>query len=301
VQEHQIRTSDRENSRLVNHTLQQALSITTASTEDEVFARTLSAACDITAATVAVAVSSDRPLYVHGDARVGRRLAAAVSDARCCAGRPGGITSDFASIGLESALVAKLNGTKLIIAAGPSDAFGPDAASAVALLVAHAQAGLEHIRELELLARLANSDPLTGLRHYRPFEERLAASKPDRTAVIAVDVDEFKRINDEHGHQAGDDALVALVGALRGALRGDDHIYRIGGDEFAVVIDVSGTVEITNIIRRLLEAARAVGHTVSVGAAMQLPGETGRETLLRADKALYQAKRAGRNTARIAA
>jgi diguanylate cyclase (GGDEF)-like protein len=119
--------------------------------------------------------------------------------------------------------------------------------------------------------------------------------------VIAVDVDEFKRINDEHGHQAGDHALLAVVDALRGALRGDDHIYRIGGDEFAVVIDVGGSAEVRNITGRLLAAARAVGHTVSVGAAVQLPGETGRETLLRADKALYQAKREGRNTARHAA
>jgi GGDEF domain-containing protein len=58
--------------------------------------------------------------------------------------------------------------------------------------------------------------PADRARHYRPFEERLAASEPNRTAVIAVDVDEFKRINDEYGHQAGDHALLAVVDALRG-------------------------------------------------------------------------------------
>jgi len=151
------------------------------------------------------------------------------------------------------------------------------------------------------LSRRANSDPLTGLRHYRPFEERLCASAPGHTAVIAVDVDDFKKINDKYGHQAGDEALVALVDALRGARRGDDLLYRIGGDEFAVVVDVNGPGEVATIARRMLEAARRVGQTISVGAALCVPGETGRETLLRADKALYDAKRAGRDTARLAA
>jgi len=211
------------------------------------------------------------------------------------------MTSDFAAIGLPSALTAGLAGAIVVVAATTPDSLDAEAGAVLALLVAHANAGLDRLRELHLLAHRADSDPLTGLRHYRPFEERLAASEPNRTAVIAVDVDEFKRINDEYGHQAGDHALLAVVEALRGALRGDDHIYRIGGDEFAVVIDVGGTAEVRNITGRLLAAARAVGHTVSVGAAVQLPGETGRETLLRADKALYQAKREGRNTARHAA
>jgi diguanylate cyclase (GGDEF)-like protein len=152
-----------------------------------------------------------------------------------------------------------------------------------------------------LLSRRANSDPLTGLRHYRPFEERLAASSPGRTAVIAVDVDDFKKINDEFGHQAGDHALVSLVDALRAELRDDDQLFRIGGDEFAVIVDVNAAGEVSLIARRLLEAARRVGHPVSVGAALRTPGETGRETLLRADKALYQAKRAGRDRARLSA
>jgi diguanylate cyclase (GGDEF)-like protein len=124
---------------------------------------------------------------------------------------------------------------------------------------------------------------------------------PGRTAVFAVDVDDFKKVNDQYGHQAGDHALLTLVEALRAALRDDDQLYRIGGDEFAVVLDVNGSAEVATIALRLLEAARRIGQTVSVGAAIQLPGETGRETLLRADKALYQAKRSGRDTARLAA
>jgi diguanylate cyclase (GGDEF)-like protein len=288
--------SRRDDPRPVQHALEQALSITTAVCDDDVFARTLRAACDITGADVAVAVNPAGRVRVQGDPDVARRL---VEAARV--GRADGMTTDFTGVGLPSALTARLLDSIVIIAAEAPDRLGPEAATVLALLVAHAQAGLRRIHELVLLAERANCDPLTGLRHYRPFEERLAASIPSRTAVITVDVDNFKRINDEHGHQAGDRALVTLVDALRGALRGDDHIYRIGGDEFAVVIDVAGTTEMTSIARRLLDAARLVGHTVSVGAAMRLDGESGRETLLRADKALYQAKRAGRNTARLAA
>jgi diguanylate cyclase (GGDEF)-like protein len=291
----------RDDPRPVRLALEKALSITTAGDEDELISRTLTAACEMTGADVAVALQPTGERYLHGDPDLAGRLAAAAVLSRACVVRPGGTTSDFTLLGLPAAVVMGLNGAVVIVAATTPDSLGAESGSVLALLIAHAQAGLQRLAEVAMLAQRANSDPLTGLRHYRPFEERLASSEPGRTAVIAVDVDEFKRINDEYGHQAGDHALVALVDALRSALRGDDHIYRIGGDEFAVVIDVGGSAEVATIARRLLEAARLVGHTVSVGAALRMPGETGRETLLRADKALYQAKRAGRNTARLAA
>jgi diguanylate cyclase (GGDEF)-like protein len=301
---HQISSTPpigRPDPRPVQLALEQTLSITTASDEDELVSRMLTAACEVTGATVAVALKPTGERYLHGDPDLASRLATAAVLSRACVGRPGGTTTDFTLIGLPAAVIMGLNGAVVIVASATADSLGAEAGSVLALLVAHAQAGLERLREVATLARRASCDPLTGLRHYRPFEERLASSEPGRTAVIAVDVDEFKRINDEYGHQAGDHALVALVDALRSALRGDDHIFRIGGDEFAVVIDVAGSAEVATIARRLLEAARLVGHTVSVGAALRMPGETGRETLLRADKALYQAKRAGRNTARLAA
>jgi diguanylate cyclase (GGDEF)-like protein len=127
------------------------------------------------------------------------------------------------------------------------------------------------------------------------------ATSPGCTAVLAVDVDRFKKINDQYGHQAGDRALVSLVAELRTVLRDSDQLYRIGGDEFAVILEVNSRKEVTAIARRLLAAARRAGHTISIGAALRLDGETGRETLLRADKALYRAKRAGRDTVRLAA
>ena len=285
----------------VERALKHTLSITTAATDGDIITRTLTAACQLTGAPVACTIERAGDHKVHGDPELARLLLLAAATGTRNDAQLGGVTDEFADAGLPSAVTANLDETLVIVASPTPDFFRPAAMSLVTLVIAHAQAGRERLRELTVLSRRANSDPLTGLRHYRPFEERLANCLPDRTAVIAIDIDEFKRINDEQGHQAGDEALVALVAALRGALRGDDHIYRIGGDEFAVVIDVNGPAEIDFISRRLLEAARGVGYPVSLGAAMRLPGETGRETLLRADKALYQAKRAGRNTARLAA
>jgi diguanylate cyclase (GGDEF)-like protein len=209
------------------------------------------------------------------------------------------VSEALASLGLPGSLAVWLGDT-LILVASPDGGLGPNAGSLLALVVAHAMATRTRLRELDQLSRQAESDPLTGLRHSRPFVRRLNASSPGRTAIIAVDVDDFKRINDEYGHQAGDHALLSLVDALRSAMRGDDQLYRIGGDEFAVIVDVNGPGEVVAIARRLLEAARQIGQTVSVGAALHMVGETGRETLHRADKALYQAKRAGRDTARLA-
>lgn len=276
--------------------LTQTLAISTAGTDDELMQRTLRAACAVTGAIVACSVDSSAA-HLYGDEPLARDL---LSAARC--GRPrSNPTNAFSAIGLPAALTATIDATLLVVASTEPDRFDPAARGLLDLVATHARVGRDRLREFALLSRRANSDPLTGLRHYRPFEERLAASEPDQTAIIAIDIDNFKRINDEAGHQGGDRALITLVGALRRALRGDDHIYRIGGDEFAVVIDVSDQSEVVRISRRLLDAARQVGYPISVGAALRLPGESGRDTLLRADKALYQAKNAGRNTARLAA
>ena len=285
--------------------LELALSITTAASEDELLARTVEAAGRLTAATVACAVPPAGPACTWGEEELAGQLVAAQADPEA---RPAQPHDDqppdrvgFTHLGLVDALTTQVDGVPLIVASTEPGRFGPEAQRLLALVVAHTVAGRERLQELALLARRADCDPLTGLRHYRPFEERLVASVPGRTAVIAIDIDNFKQINDAYGHQAGDAALVALVGALSRTLRGDDHIYRIGGDEFAVVIDVATATEVSAISRRLLRAARGVGCPISVGAALRSPHETGRETLLRADRALYQATRAGRNTARLAA
>jgi diguanylate cyclase (GGDEF)-like protein len=113
--------------------------------------------------------------------------------------------------------------------------------------------------------------------------------------VYAIDVDHFKTVNDTLGHQAGDRLLVAIADALAADLREGDTLYRIGGDEFAAVVDVHGTEDALGIGHRLVETARRLGHGVSVGVAIARPGETGETVLGRADRALYRVKRGGRD------
>jgi diguanylate cyclase (GGDEF)-like protein len=276
--------------------LAHTLAIMTAMSEEDLLDRTLAAACAVTDAPVALAIAADGTCVTHGSATLLADLDG--TEIHRVAGYRG-IARTLAARGLTNVATAEFADATIAVAS-PGQ-LAADVGSLLALIVAHAQAARDRLREVDLLARQAESDPLTGLRHHRPFKERLAEISPNRTAIIAIDVDQFKRINDEYGHQAGDRALVTLVQALTQALRDDDQLYRIGGDEFAVIVEVNGIGEAFAIARRLLDAARVVGQTISVGAALRLPGETGRETLLRADKALYEAKRSGRDTARVAA
>lgn len=206
---------------------------------------------------------------------------------------PGGPTLD-PDIGTQSA-----GGVLLVV---DEEVSRPDAGTVnlLELLAAQAWTAVERLQTLAALRERAISDPLTGLRHNGPFGERLAGAPPERTALLAVDIDRFKDINDTYGHQEGDRALVDLAQALRQALRAQDELYRIGGDEFAAILEISRPEEAVRIAERLVQAARRVGRSVSVGVAVRLPDESGKETLRRADTALYEAKRTGRNGVRVA-
>lgn len=177
----------------------------------------------------------------------------------------------------------------------------PAAVNQIELLAGQAWTCLDRLRTLARLRERASSDPLTGLRHTGPFGERIAVATPGRTALLAVDIDDFKSINDTYGHQAGDQVLVGLARALESALRHGDELYRIGGDEFVAVVEVGRPDEAVRIGERLAEAARRTGRTVSVGVALARPGESPQSTLHRADGALYEVKRNGRNGVRLAA
>lgn len=162
------------------------------------------------------------------------------------------------------------------------------------------------------LGHLALSDGLTKLPNRRAFEQEIAkrlasARKQDQLIALAIfDIDHFKRVNDEYGHDAGDDVLRHLGRVAANALRPKDFIARVGGEEFAVLFDVEGVAELVmaaNRLRLAIEIDRPlVGGvsllvTVSVGAVMAMSGpEANFTTLYRAaDQALYQAKTAGRN------
>ncbi|SCL14998.1 diguanylate cyclase (GGDEF) domain-containing protein [Micromonospora rhizosphaerae] len=177
----------------------------------------------------------------------------------------------------------------------------PTTVNLIELLAGQAWTCLDRLHTLARLREQASSDPLTGLRHTGPFGQRIAAATPGRTALLAIDVDGFKDVNDTYGHQAGDRLLVGLARALEAALRQGDELYRIGGDEFVAVIEVNRPEEAVRIAERLTEAARRTGRTISVGVALPQPGESPEGTLRRADQALYAVKRHGRDGVRLAA
>ncbi|BDE06015.1 hypothetical protein WPS_12910 [Vulcanimicrobium alpinum] len=186
------------------------------------------------------------------------------------------------------------------------------------LAVASAQAHRAEVERSRLLeanqARLrheATHDALTGLPNRTFFQERLAETldtaraQPQRIyAVLFVDLDEFKSINDSLGHMAGDALLVAVADRMRATVSPDDFIARIGGDEFGLVLahrqDVGQIEDAVEAIQGALVApmlieGRAVYNTASIGIAKIEPGEKRIEEVLRnADTAMYQAKARGR-------
>jgi diguanylate cyclase (GGDEF)-like protein len=151
---------------------------------------------------------------------------------------------------------------------------------------------------------LAATDPLTGIPNRRAFLDRVAravsaAAWGHQTVVCLVDLDGFKRVNDEQGHAAGDAVLTAVGSALGGAVRETDTVARLGGDEFAVLADVSVTFSGEMLAERLRDAVAATGRrhgvTASVGVAEIEPGDDVEDLMHRADAAMYRSKAAGGN------
>ena len=161
------------------------------------------------------------------------------------------------------------------------------------------------------LSEQAVRDPLTGLANRSLLEERLRGALArdgrtgDTTALLFLDLDGFKAVNDAHGHLVGDAVLRLVGGRLRTAVRPSDTVARLGGDEFVVLVE-SATVEgVTALVRRLEAAVAepvAVGTLtlnvgVSVGVAFSVAGaEDPAGLLARADRSMYDVKRAGRAT-----
>lgn len=158
------------------------------------------------------------------------------------------------------------------------------------------------------LEDLAAHDPLTGLPNRSALLDLLEARVADpRTAVIFVDLDGFKPINDRFGHAVGDEVLRQLAERLRSSVRAGDVVARYGGDEFVVVAEVDDPAAVGYLTTRLvagIERPFAVDHGVvevsaSVGLAHPLPGDTPTSLLARADAAMYVAKQ-GAQRARVA-
>jgi diguanylate cyclase (GGDEF)-like protein/PAS domain S-box-containing protein len=166
----------------------------------------------------------------------------------------------------------------------------------------------------EQLRYLAEHDPLTGAYNRRRFEQELeheiaqTLQRGSRGAVLLLDVDAFKTINDSFGHATGDTVIGQIAAALSGRLRSGDVVARLGGDEFAVLlrrVDVGAALELATGLQAVAnaEVSARTGHTVtlSVGVAPLAPGEplTVDTVLGRADRAMYVAKRRGGNTVSV--
>ena len=170
-----------------------------------------------------------------------------------------------------------------------------------------AQSGtaLESALLLEAWAHRALHDGLTGLLGHRAFHETLEDSVASRgddppVTLAMVDIDDFKAINDEHGHPVGDEALRLVADALLRAVREHDAVFRVGGEEFAVLfrgVTAAHALPIAERLRAEVERIEfKVPLRVSVGLASWPDQAADRDGLVRnADAALYGAKRAGKN------
>lgn len=163
-------------------------------------------------------------------------------------------------------------------------------------------------RQLAETQAVACSDPLTGAANRRGlqkgFERELArvVRSGEALSLVVLDVDNFKRVNDTHGHSSGDQALVHLVRVLRNALRPVDLVARLGGEEFALLLIGAGREEALATMARLQRELDAqplpelgLKLTFSAGVAMRQGDESLEQLLGRADMAAYAAKRAGKN------
>ena len=163
----------------------------------------------------------------------------------------------------------------------------------------------EREEQLSKVESLAHTDPLTGLPNRRWWDGELraaiarAAGEQSKLCVAIVDVDRFKSYNDENGHPEGDRLLRTAAASWQKALRGGDTIARYGGEEFAVILPGCDEQDALPIVERLRQAT-PMGQTVSAGMATWEPWESPTALVERADAALYEAKRGGRNRSVLA-
>jgi len=161
----------------------------------------------------------------------------------------------------------------------------------------------------------ARHDPLTGVGNRNLLFDRLDAAvrRYERsgviTAVMFLDLDGLKVVNDAHGHSAGDRLLVAIAGRLAAAVQPGDTVARLGGDEFVVLAEVAEPADAMLLAERLrvgvgeamvLDGVATVSSTVSIGVTVATPGATTERLLHDADVALYRAKSRGKNRCELA-
>jgi diguanylate cyclase (GGDEF)-like protein len=178
--------------------------------------------------------------------------------------------------------------------------------------------GMVLLRLVNRLRHLSLHDALTGVLNRRGLEQRLALERERQRrhssplALLSVDIDHFKRVNDRHGHAAGDAVLVGVARLLQREARAMDVVARMGGEEFCLLLPDTSREGALRLAERLLQAHRehrhdtagtplAVTVTVSIGLALaEDPAEAEADLWRRVDAALYRAKAAGRDRVELA-
>ncbi len=177
-------------------------------------------------------------------------------------------------------------------------------ALAIPISRAIGKAHLELYRAKQIADALGRTDQLTGLANRRALMEAIAGETPETLALVIVDIDRFKRVNDSYGHLAGDEVIRSVAQAMAAELGELGLVARVGGEEFALLASASPA----EVVERRLLAFRdrvaatpvlASGHavrvTISAGLAVRRAGETFDQLYSAADRALYAAKATGRN------
>jgi diguanylate cyclase (GGDEF)-like protein/PAS domain S-box-containing protein len=232
---------------------------------------------------------------------------------------PESVRDDAAALGFRSVWVRPVNlrGSLYAIVVAwrrePQDT-SPNQQRHLDEVVSVAQLALEHHENLRRLQDAALRDPLTQLGNRSRLVERFEATADETVVILFMDLDDFKPVNTNHGHLAGDHVLQVVGQRITGALRGDDEVFRVGGDEFVVLVTISpdGDGRLPNardvgakVAQRALGALRAPlrvdGHelqvSASAGYAVRAPEEPLDSVLDRADRALLIAKRIGKGHA----
>jgi diguanylate cyclase (GGDEF)-like protein len=201
-----------------------------------------------------------------------------------------------------------------IVAIALADAALPDlfqklifmVCAAVVCLFAYVFASRAEAQRLQLEA-IAAHDPLTGAYNRRGMEAELEIAMSDSArsgsplGLMVFDLDHFKQVNDRFGHEAGDAVLVRVANTVRGCTRMSDRYFRLGGEEFGLLVpgaDPGALRLIAEKLRAAVEQQVQCGGrsvTVSIGGTCLVPGEPAADLLARADAAMYRAKREGRN------
>jgi diguanylate cyclase (GGDEF)-like protein len=203
---------------------------------------------------------------------------------------------------IDTALRVPILGVSQVVGTlrlGSTDEADDYTANLARLFASQVGTALEQFNVIRQLDRAAHRDDLTGTGNRR-HGEVLLQSLRGNDALLLVDLDHFKTVNDTWGHRAGDDLLQALGGYLQTCVRSSDDVARYGGDEFLVLVRGAGA-EAEQAAQRLLEGWRRAGQktTISIGVAIHSPLQGPASTLDAADAALYSAKSDGRNRVAI--